>query len=228
MNMSQSTGKIAEALAKAQSAIKGASKSSQNPFFKSAYADLSSVWDAIRDPLTANGLSVSQTTEPADDGVTVVTTMLHSSGEWIQGKLTLKPKANDPQGIGSALTYGRRYALAAIAGVAQVDDDGEAAMNRNDRVSDADEVKYAGNKNPIQVVGNLQGVIEKDGKVWAQVDGHTIYASMDPNKGRMLDNAGKDVEVLILETDKKDKKKNPIYSLHMITPWVAPAEKVTQ
>jgi len=115
------------ALSKAQGEIAGAKKDSTNPFFKSSYADLASVCDALREPFTKNGLSYIQLTE--EDG-TVVTMLCHSSGQWIKGRLKIDPVKKDPQGIGSAITYARRYALAAIAGVAQIDDDGEAAMSR--------------------------------------------------------------------------------------------------
>lgn len=128
---SESIAKLAVALAKAQAAMKGAVKDSQNPFFKSKYADLESVWDACRKPLTDNELSVIQIPAGGHDSLSVLTVLMHSSGEWISGELLLNPKAWDPQGIGSAITYGRRYALAAFAGVYQTDDDGEAAMNRN-------------------------------------------------------------------------------------------------
>lgn len=124
---STSIGELATALCKAQAAIGGAKKDSTNPFFKSNYADLQSVWDACREQLGKNGLAVVQTTELNESGVTIVTTLTHSSGEWMRGKLNLHPTKNDPQGIGSAITYGRRYALAAIVGIYQTDDDGNAA-----------------------------------------------------------------------------------------------------
>lgn len=130
---SESIAKLAEALSKAQGKIKGAAKDTANPFFKSKYADLASVWDACREALTENGLCVLQTTEDGIEHVTVITTLSHSSGEWIRGRLTMKPVKNDPQGIGSAITYARRYALAAIVGVAPEDDDGEAASGRTPR-----------------------------------------------------------------------------------------------
>jgi hypothetical protein len=127
---SESIAKLAEALSKAQGSIKGAAKDTENPFFKSRYADLASVWDACREALTANGLSVIQTTDDGVEGVTVITTLAHSSGEWMRGRLTMKPVKNDPQGIGSTITYARRYALAAMVGVAPEDDDGNSASGR--------------------------------------------------------------------------------------------------
>ena len=130
METSTEIGQLAEALSKAQAKITGALKDSANPFFKSKYADLASVWDACREQLSANGLAVIQTTDVDPEGVLVITTLAHSSGEWIRGRLRMVPTKSDPQGVGSCLTYARRYALAAIVGVAQVDDDANAASNK--------------------------------------------------------------------------------------------------
>ena len=131
METSETIAELAKSLAKAQAVIGGALKDSSNPFFKSKYADLESVWTACRKALTDHGLSVVQTTDFHEScGVLIVTTLLHSSGEWIRGRLPIMAKDQTPQGIGSAITYARRYALAAIAGVYQTDDDGEAAHGR--------------------------------------------------------------------------------------------------
>lgn len=130
--MSPQINELAKALVQVQAVLKPAIKDSANPFFKSKYADLSSVWDAARAPLTQNGLAVIQTTNGDDpDTVTIVTTLVHTSGQWIQGSLRMKPAKNDPQGVGSAITYARRYALAAIVGICPEDDDGEASMDRS-------------------------------------------------------------------------------------------------
>jgi hypothetical protein len=134
---SEAINELATALAKAQGAISGAVKDSANPFFKSSYADLQSVWDACRQPLTANGLAVVQTTEAVAEAVHVVTTLVHASGQWMRGRLVMRPVKNDPQGIGSCLTYARRYALAAIVGVYQTDDDAEGAQGRNGKAKAA-------------------------------------------------------------------------------------------
>ncbi len=129
MTKSESIKELAAALAKAQGVMKGALKDSANPFFKSRYADLASVVEAIRAAFSANGLSYIQTVEPSDkDEVRVETTLLHSSGEWIScGILSLPVSKIDAQGYGSALTYARRYSLSAAVGVAPEDDDGNAA-----------------------------------------------------------------------------------------------------
>lgn len=136
---SETIGALAAALSKAQADITGALKDSSNPFFKSKYADLASCWDACRKQLAANGLSVIQTTRVAEQGLVLVTTLAHSSGEWIAGEMpvliAVQGKSGEfkevtPQAQGSGITYARRYALAAIVGLAQVDDDAEAAQGR--------------------------------------------------------------------------------------------------
>ena len=124
---------LAGALAKAQGKITGALKDSNNPFFKSKYADLAACWDACRSQLSENGLSIIQLTDVDDLGVVVVTTLAHESGQWVRGRLRLMPKDATPQGVGSAITYARRYALAAMVGLAQVDDDGHAASGREEQ-----------------------------------------------------------------------------------------------
>ena len=134
MTRSESIAALAAALSKAQSAMTGAKKDSINPHFKSKYADLASVWDACREPLTKNGLSVIQMPGKDETGYYVETVLAHSSGEFVSCKLHIVPIKDDPQGLGSSITYARKYALAAIAGIApdDSDDDGEAAMGRSD------------------------------------------------------------------------------------------------
>lgn len=130
MEQSEQVNELAAALVQVQATMGNAIKDSDNPFFKSKYADLQSIWDACREPLTSNGLAVTQTTDIAPAGVTVVTTLLHKSGQWVRGRLHMTPVKADPQGLGSCISYARRYALAAIVGVVQVDDDGEGASGR--------------------------------------------------------------------------------------------------
>jgi hypothetical protein len=143
-------GELATALAKAQATMEGAKKDAANPFFKSRYADLASVWEACREPLSSNNLSVVQTASGDLEGNVHVTTMLlHASGQWIQDTLTMKPKENTPQGIGSTITYARRYALSAMVGVAPEDDDGEAAQGRAASKTEAIRAKFV---NPTPVV----------------------------------------------------------------------------
>lgn len=128
MEKSESIKELATALSKAQGEIKPALKDSDNPFFKSKYADLASVWEVCREPLSKNGLSISQ--HPSLDGnaVSIETMVMHTSGEWLLSKLSMTPKDLTPQSIGSAITYARRYALSSIVGIAsEIDDDGNAA-----------------------------------------------------------------------------------------------------
>jgi hypothetical protein len=129
MTHSEQINEIAGALAKAQGAMKNARKDSANPFFKSKYADLAAVCEACREQLAANGIAVVQTPSATDDGRVVVTTMLvHASGQWFADSLAVKPKDDGAQAMGSVITYLRRYSLAAFAGVAPEDDDGNAAV----------------------------------------------------------------------------------------------------
>ena len=130
MNKSDSLNELATALAKAQGQIQGAVRDSQNPFFKSSYADLASVWEACRKPLTENGLSVVQLPRAVGELIEVETLLLHVSGQFVSEVLAARPVKADPQGVGSVISYLRRYALAAIVGVYQVDDDAEGAMER--------------------------------------------------------------------------------------------------
>ena len=129
MNKSDQINELATALAKAQGAMRFAIKDANNPFFKSKYADLSSVVEAIREALSGNGLSYMQHLHPSEKHeVCVETILLHASGQWIScGTLTVPVSKHDAQGFGSALTYARRYSLSAAVGVVADDDDGNAA-----------------------------------------------------------------------------------------------------
>ena len=127
MNKSESIKELATALNKAQNEMGGASKDAANPFFKSKYADLGSVVKAIKEPFASNGLSYSQFPINDGDRVGVETMIMHSSGEWMNQSFTVKLAKQDAQGAGSAITYCRRYALQAIAGIPSEDDDGQAA-----------------------------------------------------------------------------------------------------
>jgi len=128
---SDQINEIAAALAKAQASMKGAVKDASNPHFKSKYADLASVWEACRGPLTSNGLAVVQS--PSAEGATVHldTLIVHTSGQWIRGTATATAKDAGAQSVGSIITYLRRYGLQSFAGVAPEDDDAEAGTSRN-------------------------------------------------------------------------------------------------
>ena len=116
------------ALAKAQAEIGVAVFDSVNPHFRSKYASLSAVREVVKEPFAKNGLSVSQWLDGEGDGISLTTILTHSSGQYIQSSFPLLLPKRDMQGLGSATTYARRYALAALAGVvSDEDDDGNAA-----------------------------------------------------------------------------------------------------
>lgn len=118
---------FAKAFVAAQKATEAVKKAASNPHFKSKYADLSEVVEATVPALNASGIAVMQS--PGYDGklVSITTVLIHESGATATGTLHLNPTKPDPQGIGSAITYGRRYALLAMTGAAPEDDDGNAA-----------------------------------------------------------------------------------------------------
>lgn len=133
MNRSESIKSLAAALSKAQGSMGGASKDSKNPFYKTTYADLSAVVEAVKSPFSENGLSYCQFPFFADGRVGVETILMHSSGEWMSSELTFPVTKQDAQSVGSAVTYARRYALQAIAGVPSEDDDGNSASQKSDK-----------------------------------------------------------------------------------------------
>jgi len=136
IHQSDTIAKLAAALVQVQATVEGARKDSVNPAFKqgnkvSKYADLASVWEACREQLCANGLSVVQFPgEMVENRMTMTTQLSHESGEWMRGTLSIPLSKVDAQGYGSAVTYARRYALAAVVGVCPEDDDGNAASQR--------------------------------------------------------------------------------------------------
>jgi hypothetical protein len=125
---SESVKEIATALAKAQGEVENASRNANNPHFRSTYADLAEVLNTVRPVLAKHGLSVVQAPSFADGLATVDTLLMHSSGEWIRNAASAPVQKPDPQGVGSATTYLRRYSLAAMCGIAQEDDDAEHAV----------------------------------------------------------------------------------------------------
>jgi len=121
---------LAASLAKAQAEMGAVHKDQDNPYFRSKFAGLSTVWEAVKPALTKNGLSIVQMPGSDERGYFVQTQLLHSSGQWIRSTTYMKPAKEDPQGIGSLISYARRYALQAMVMACPDDDDGEAAMGR--------------------------------------------------------------------------------------------------
>jgi hypothetical protein len=128
MITSEAINEIAAALSAAQAEIAPAPKDATNPHFKSKYADLASVWGACRAALAKHNLAVIQSPFYTDGRVGLGTRIMHKSGQWLQSEFSMKPTQDTPQGMGSCLTYLRRYALSAMVGVvADEDDDGNEA-----------------------------------------------------------------------------------------------------
>lgn len=128
--MSPAIEKLSEALAKAQAEIKEAALDKENPHFHNPYATLASVWEACRKPLSDNGLSVTQVIGTLEGKSVLRTVLMHSSGQWIESTCPLITQQAGMQALGSAITYARRYSLAAIVGVAageKEEDDGNGA-----------------------------------------------------------------------------------------------------
>lgn len=165
MEMSTDIKDLASALAKAQGEMRNAAKSSDNPFFKSKYADLAECLNVVREPLAKNGLSVMQANEGVANGYMSVTTLLmHSSGQYIKTTGSFPIGKQDAQGNGSALTYARRYSLAAMLGIAQEDDDGNAAcelQNQPQRAQQRKQVQSQAPQPKPSPAANQQGTGDK-------------------------------------------------------------------
>lgn len=135
MPQSENVNEIAKALATAQSQMKVAPFNKTNPHFKNKYADLTAVIDAVRKPLNDNCIAFTQTTEMHGGAFCLVTRLLHSSGQWISGEYLL-PANVSPQQLGSALTYAKRYSLAAIVGISSDEDDDAEGARKSGQVAE--------------------------------------------------------------------------------------------
>lgn len=151
MSHSESIANIAKALAAAQQQFPAVAKTCDNPFYKSKYADLDSIIAGVKEPLAKNGLSFSQLPGAYNDGVIEIATLLmHTSGEWLMSSLQMPVAKADPQGIGSAITYGRRYALQAICGISTEDDDDANSASAPEAIaSDAQQTKPKAAAKPV-------------------------------------------------------------------------------
>ena len=127
MKTSEQIDKIAPALLAAQKEIGNASKDAKNPHFRNSYASLGSVIEAVKEPLNKHGIAIVQTLSEGKEGLHLSSRLLHTSGQWIEDTAFSPISKNDPQGVGSAVTYLRRYSLAALLCITQEDDDGNAA-----------------------------------------------------------------------------------------------------
>ncbi len=156
MNQSEQINELALALSKVQGSISPAKKDSNNPFFKSKYADLTSVWDSCRQQLSLNQIAVVQTLDDTETHLVIVTTLMHSSGQWIKSKMMMEKVIADKvtktdrkmnaQEIGASTTYLRRFSLAAIVGVCTEDDDGNSISGNSNKKIDAKMNEYQANE----------------------------------------------------------------------------------
>lgn len=185
MEHSEQITELAAALAKAQGEIENASKNAANPHFKSKYADLAEVISVIREPMAKHGLSVIQS--PSFDGemVTVTTMVLHTSGQWLKGTLSMPVARKDAQGIGSAITYSRRYSLAATFRVSQEDDDGNAAVEgAKGQANGKTYVLKKEPETPPEPKANpemhvIEGAVKAKGKSLAEVSPNDLQAAIE-------------------------------------------------
>ena len=184
MRTSEQIGKICAALLKAQKEITFAVKDAVNPHLKSKYADLPSVIDAIKTALNESDIVFMQTAgEMVNMHLQLTTRLMHSSGEWIEDTMTMPLTKQDPQGYGSALTYARRYSLAAITGLYQDDDDGNKAVNKKEKKTISGTDGYFEKMTP-PVQHKLIGIQEEieslfqDGKV---TEGYSTYLTVTDN-----------------------------------------------
>jgi hypothetical protein len=191
---SESLASLAPALAKAQGEVENAAKNAKNPHFRSSYADLAEIINTVRPVLSKHGLAVVQIPGYADGVVTVDTMLTHASGEWIMGQSAAPVAKADPQGVGSACTYLRRYSLAALCGIAQEDDDGNAASSGNGASKPARASNGGGKATPKQLeyLDNLMKSsvftdAERDrvGAKIASGDRETVSAAIEWCKGEM-------------------------------------------
>lgn len=181
MKTSESISKISAALLKAQKEMEGAKKDSSNPFFKSKYSDFNAVLEACKGPLNNNGITILQPHRvDSFENTTymvVETILLHESGEFISGETKVEvSKVNDPQALGSAQSYAKRYGLQSIVALPSEDDDGESAMNRGSKGSSKPAAKTASNsksgtsvpKSPAKTSGGFGGASKPAAKTPAR------------------------------------------------------------
>src|ERR1700733_11589561 len=176
VKFSEQRNELFSALAKARQSFGKIVKSSNNPFFKSKYADLAEILEATSDALSANGLAVMQfPTMDIAGRVVIVTVLGHSSGQWAEGRLPMPVTKNDAQGVGSAITYGRRYSFGALVSVAsEADDDGNAATGKKESSDKLDEAldrhmsKTGEARASVSLVNAFRQTFERSGKTEAQ------------------------------------------------------------
>jgi hypothetical protein len=190
MQTSENINELATALCNAQHEMGGAIKDSQNPFFKSKYADLTSVIKAIKEPFTRFGLSYTQFPISNLDGIGVITTLMHRSGQWMREEFVIPLTKRDPQAAASLITYARRYALQSMAGIPTADDDAESAMmvigERHTPEQQKDFVDLLENGSPTEFVSFYRPLVES-----IKID---LFNSFDKGKKTEMKKRVRDLE----------------------------------
>jgi hypothetical protein len=212
--------KLASALTKAQSEVKGAKKEGFNPHFERSYSSLADCWAACREALAKNELAVAQLPYSENEKIGLMTYLLHSSGEYIGSKLLLTPARNDPQSVGSLITYMRRYGLCAMVGISPEDDDGEksmpakaqppkqaAAAGKKQQTAKAPEsVTFNGVVQAVLALGDDLYVVFEDRVCVAGPTNRQIQQSL-------MNSEGKHMSMMLQPTDKKSKTGLPVYAI---------------
>jgi len=157
--MSEQTGELFAALAAAQKVMEVARKDAANPFFKSKYADLAEI---IRVSKAINQFDLAVSQFPVGESE-LLTILGHKSGQWLKASYSMKPVKNDPQGIGSCISYARRYALQAILGIPAEDDDGNAASSNAPEKPQKPVINYASAGLPEKEINAIKESILKAG-----------------------------------------------------------------
>lgn len=220
MLKSETIAKLAEALATFQGEVKNPYNSTVNPFFKSKYAPLGDVLALVRPILAKNGLSIIQESSSENGNVIIKTTLLHKSGEWIESEpLALKLEKNTPQGVGSAMTYGKRYSVCAILGISSDDDDDGNEHEKDGKNKPKQQAKPTNNKpqptkptisKEVQVVSDeikkLIGKLIKEEKA-TQEDVRQAILRQSKQANYTLVTDAKEIKAILAEVKKLDIKK---------------------
>lgn len=181
MTTASKTETLHSAMASAFGELEAATKSANNPHFKSKYADIGAVIDAIKPALIKHGLFFTQHPQPSEEGVTVETFLHHASGESLSlGSLYVPANKRDAQGFGSALTYARRYALVTAFGVPTEDDDGNAARNGGGQSNDARSAApdpYTFPPGPAKGITEMKAMARA---LWREIEGCGDQSELNP------------------------------------------------
>lgn len=168
ITQSESVKELCAALVVAQAELQTVTKDAKNPYFKSNYATLEAVTETIRPVYAKYGLAIVQFPVSGDNGsYGLETRIVHKSGEWMSATAFMRPVKDDPQGVGSLITYLRRYAAQAVAFLASADDDGNAASNNAQKLENAPTKKVEVDKDAhkaalVKIGDDLNAVADKD------------------------------------------------------------------